>query len=155
MCLQCLTNPLFFGEVLPGWSLFRARREAPGEMEVGDWGLVRMDDPDIIFKTMPMLDPLEGLDTEDYNEDIKQLVREYEDRVERFYFETFCPMRIGYLLIEAAKKVGFDEEGDLFFHAWLFDHIAKHIEKTEPFIERDPYPESDNERKHDYSLGKY
>ena len=27
MCEQCLVNPLYFGEVLPGWYLIRARRD--------------------------------------------------------------------------------------------------------------------------------
>ena len=46
MCEQCLVNPLYFGEVLPGWYLIRARRDGD-IMKVGDWGMIQCNDPTI------------------------------------------------------------------------------------------------------------
>ena len=31
MCLQCVTNPYYYGSPFPGWYLIRARRSACGK----------------------------------------------------------------------------------------------------------------------------
>lgn len=49
MCLQCCAKTIDYGEFAPGWYLVRATVTAEGEMEAGQWGLVRINDPDIIF----------------------------------------------------------------------------------------------------------
>lgn len=54
MCLQCVTEAEIFAndpddcEVLPGYALVRATKNAP-EWAKGEWGLVRCNDPDLIW----------------------------------------------------------------------------------------------------------
>lgn len=144
MCMQCLVNPLYFGEVVPGWYLIRARREHYNSMDVGDWGLLRSNDPDIIFKTTPLLEP----------PDADPLYDTFYQKADEFYNELVCDPYLGYLLVDACKKNGYDHENHGFFHIWFFDYLAKHINKTEPKTEQDPMPELDSYCKHDYTLGK-
>jgi hypothetical protein len=143
MCTQCLVNPLYFGEVLPGWYLIRARRKG-GYMEVGDWGLIRANDPDIIFKTTPMIEPNIGSEER----------IEYRNRVDAFYNELVAPVHISFRLVESAQKQAYNIEEDGHFHIWFFDHLAGYINKTTPETEEDPFPCLDETEPHDYTIGK-
>jgi len=159
MCTQCIVNPLYFGEVLPGWYLIRARREAPNEMDVGDWGLLRCNDPDVVFKTTPMKDP--DPSDEDGTKDPESstisdpnLLKEFYNRVDKFSDEFYCSPYIGYLLVEAGIRVGYNHENDGSFIDWLFSYLGEYIDKTEPTVEEDCFPHLDAVSKHDYSLDK-
>lgn len=51
MCLQCCAETVTYGKFAPGWYLVRATRTVEGEMDAGEWGLVRSNDPDVFFAT--------------------------------------------------------------------------------------------------------
>lgn len=155
MCEQCLVNPLMFGEVLPGWYLMRARRKS-SMMEVGDWGLVRCNDPDFVWSTSPIPDPTFGLTDDQINSLPDGITKEFNLRCDKFEEELYVPAYIGYLLVEAGRKVGYNQEEHGAFAYWLFHYLGHHIMITEPDLsEQDPFPDLDKELPHDYSLGKY
>lgn len=156
MCLQCLVAPYYFGEVLPGWILIRARKDDykddPTEMAAGDWGLLRCNDPEIIWNVMPMLAPqspkyglpagtvdaqaeLQRLeDGEDkYFEDVKQ----FEDAIKKNSIDTI------YNVMAKGVAAGFNSAENNFAE-WLFNRIADHISVTEPTIDKDPELSSSN-----------
>jgi hypothetical protein len=139
MCEQCLVNPLFYGEVLPGWFLIRARRES-SSMKVGDWGLLRCNDPDFIWSSHPVLDL--SSDDEEENLSIPE-----DDFTSAFR----CDPNTGYALVKAAEQSGYHpEEGGLLY--WLWEYLAKFIENTNPSTEEDPFPHLDHTQAHDYAL---
>lgn len=57
MCTQCVVNPIYYGEIAPGWFLMRARKDEGGTegMRVGEWGLVECNDPTIVFDVTPVV----------------------------------------------------------------------------------------------------
>lgn len=67
MCEQCVAATVMYTlpgagghEVLPGYALVRATKDG-WMMRKGDWGLVRMNDPDYWWSKTPVEDPYLGL----------------------------------------------------------------------------------------------
>lgn len=92
MCTQCVVNPIYYGEVAPGWWLIRARKDEVGDdgMKVGDWGLVECNDPSIVFSVTPVV---YDNDTDTYN-----------TYTEFFYNFMFAPS-VGYRLYKSMENV--------------------------------------------------
>lgn len=146
MCLQCVTNPWYYGTPFPGWMLMRARRaDSLGEMAVRDWGLVQCNDPSIIFKTTPFL-----------YEDEDQLW----DSVDSFDQEIACHPVIGYELIHAFKQVPPIYRIKRLYVKYrilgcgmstqLYLYLADFIANSHPFVEEDPFPNNNAHSEHDY-----
>ena len=131
MCEQCLVNPLFYGEVIPGWYLIKARRES-SSMRVGDWGLLRINNPDFIWSTFDFEPSDENAIT--------------------FYDCWSCAPETGHALFSSALKAGFTEDDSLFY--WLGSKIQEHIKNTIPEVEEDYMPQLNEYAKHDYSILK-
>lgn len=73
MCLQCCAKTIDYGEFAPGWRLVKATVTVEGEMDEGDWGLVRINDPDVIIKTSLKLPENEDEQVKLFNEFSEQL----------------------------------------------------------------------------------
>lgn len=148
MCEQCLVNPLYFGEVVPGWFLIRARR-ASDDMKVGEWGLVQVNDPAFTWSSK-----IEPFDTE--SEDVL-----LEESPSDFY-DGICSLDLDTLtrLIVACERAGYVAFGDNAFKdfnsldGWLWRKIVEHLKVAAAETEEDPFPHLDAIQPHDYSLGK-
>lgn len=135
MCLQCLTNPFYYGEVLPTWYLIRARRHAE-EMRPKDWGLLQCNDPSIIFSTTPYIYKSEDL---------------LDEAINAFSAELICSPAIGYALCVAYEKFPkpfalrrlFAKYHAYSFTSQLYIVLAEHIRNTTPFTEPDEFPNND------------
>ena len=150
MCLQCLVDPYYFGQVIPGWLLIRARKDDykddPTEMAAGDWGLLRCNDPEIIWNVMPRLAPQSpsyGVSVKDCVDAQAELKR-LEDIEDRYYkdierFEVAIKRNsidTTFELMTAGVAAGYDPE-ERGFAEWLFNRIAEHIAVTEPTIDEE------------------
>lgn len=125
MCEQCLVNPLYFGEVLPGWFLIRARRKG-NMMEVGDWGMLRCNDPTFVWSTTPKA-------TKEEFDGYIYLPDDFDEAL--YMYATH-----GYDLISAGIEIGYNREEHGRFAQWLFWHLSEHIRNTEPTVEDDEFP---------------
>ena len=142
MCEQCLINPLYYGEVVRGLFLIRARRESDATA-VGQWGLVQVNNPDFVWTTTPVA----------LGED-EELPQDFVDALEGFMmFDSACSYLIPMLEAGFSPKT---EEGQLFLGSqaseWLWNRIAEHIKTATPTSDPDPFPHLDDVRKHDYTL---
>lgn len=148
MCLQCTTNPWYFdGEVLPGYWLIRARRGYFDEMEPKDWGLVKCNDPSLIFKTTPYL-----------YDDLDTLWEKYDS----FYDEWYCSPDLGYDIISAFKQIKPDFRLKRLFVKYgeyysrnimmqLYIYLADFIQRATVYTEQDAFPNSDDCSPTDYT----
>lgn len=92
MCLQCCAKTIDYGEFAPGWHLVKATQTVEGEMDEGDWGLVRINDPDLVFKS-PLILP-------ENSNDLTALV---DDFCEQLYLRA----EPGHSLYKSLKEVKF------------------------------------------------
>ncbi len=157
MCEQCLVNPVYFGEPLPGFFLARARRDG-NDWKKGDWGLIQCNDPTFYWTQTPTSNPTFGMnDTEldkfmSYDLTDDQKARIYHSNIsDEFYNAFYCDPQTGHDLVEAAKQVGYESRS---FIPWLFDYLGYWIEKTEGETDKDPFPEREKFAPTDYSIYK-
>jgi len=143
MCLQCVTEAENFGtkenfEIVPGWCLMRATKDDPFEAwKKGQFGLVQINDPDVIFSIAPMKQPKrEDFDSEeDFDKADEAFIDEAIELADRLVLDCMT----GYTFVTAAIKVGFDpktthkektyDKNNLEFCLWFLDRIANWIEK--------------------------
>lgn len=147
MCTQCLVNPFYYGEIAPDWFLIRARREESGDrgMQIGDWGLVEVNDPSIVFKTTPFV-----------YADVAKL----DKAMDAFEDELFTDIYTGYRFYSALQKVKFTISSKRLmvkhrcynFNDKLYMYLADYIANSTPVLEQDPFPHIDQTVKHDYSF---
>jgi hypothetical protein len=145
MCTQCIVNPFYYGDIAPGWFLIRARREETGVMEIGDWGLVECDNPNIVFKTTPFI----------YADKEKLF-----DAIGNFSGEMFTDIEAGYRLYSAMEKVKININSRRLmvkyhcfgFNSRFYMYLADYIANSNPETSSDPFPDSDKFVKHDYSF---
>jgi len=132
MCEQCLVNPLFYGQVFGDWQLIRARRDG-NEMKVGDWGLVLVNDPSFVWQTSPMI-------SDEYAPD-------------DFYQSLCCMLPLqGKRFAESCISAGFKGDSDYDLVDWLWRKVVMCAQNT-PSTWEDAFPQLDEIRNHDYSLG--
>jgi hypothetical protein len=124
MCLQCCADSeLIYEDILPGFHLVRARKSF--EMwNAGEYALVRMNDPDIVFSNLEEFveDPGDNFTDEEFEK--------FDYALEKIDDSLFCEPKVGYQLILAAITVGYDPERVRFSY-WLCDYVARKLnEKT-------------------------
>ncbi|GBG14434.1 secretion system protein E [Novimethylophilus kurashikiensis] len=134
MCLQCLTEArVIAADVLPGYSLLQSTADNP-DWPKGWFGLVRQNDPDLIFEGPLYADPTAGLDDD-----------AVEEQVESRDFDEFCVAagRLhqalssmgampGYQLVEACRRQGYNMDRDGHEVAyWLMHHLANTVTHKE------------------------
>lgn len=156
MCEQCLIAPLVWRDVLPGWTLVRARRQG-NIMEVGHWGLIEMNDPTFIWTGKPRRDPTRGMDEAQEAAYWEAVTQEQLDELSahesdvREVFSEISPMT-GWKLVDACLRAGYKPDRDGAVELWLEDRLARHIEATPPFRD-DSFVGTDDGREKDLSLG--
>lgn len=147
MCLQCLTKAEIFAshikdpsghEVLPGYILTRATQDAyPGgencPWSKGEYGLVRQNDPDLIFDCEILPEP----DSYKYDDEMKEKENEkYFDELDRLA-EAISEMHFNHSikLLEAMNDVygvayrNAFESAELLMPI-LYNHVQKHSPKS-------------------------
>lgn len=134
MCEQCLTNPISFGEIIPGFFLMRARRDGY-DWKKGEWGLVEANDPTFIFRITPQI-----------NDDVDPI-----DLIE-FRNEFYgCYPDTGYAFCNACKDAGWDSQ-KMNVYDWFYNHIAQYIVNTPYKVVGDPFPNSENTNPSDLTI---
>lgn len=162
MCEQCLAKTMLWNnQVLPGFYLVMARQD--GSYMKKDWyGLVTCNDPEFVFSVEPQKDPLFGFSDDEINnisEELQKADDEWVDKLEDFalqmtihprHYETgkdydgspwISPyvgidVMTSYKLYQACLQAGWkpQKHGENLY-AWLFHHIACHIENNSLFDE--------------------
>jgi len=136
MCLQCATNAItLIEDVLPGYALMQATKSAP-EWGAGEYGLVRCNDPDFVWKSKPICDPTASMADEEIgeltNNDPRwvagcqhfEMVTNVEPRFNTSPYE-------GYLLVKACMEAGYDPEKDgTRVISWLMDYLARKLDQS-------------------------
>ncbi len=125
MCEQCNTDCVTFGEVVPGLFFIQAKK-AGRLMRAGDYGLVRCNDPDLIWSFRPEPDPYEGMSDEEINQQDGVAWAAWRDKAKAFALE--CKVQLGMnlafrfgLLCQAG---GYDIEKDGRLDWWLFHRVG-------------------------------
>jgi len=131
MCLQCMAKAkIVVEEVLPGYQLMIAT-EGHEDWPKDHYGLVQCNDPDFVWGGAPMLDPLFYLTDEQqeaFSDDdpIWDKTDELFKLVEKMEPSFVCDPIVGYQLVQACKKAGYDEEKHgLKVLCWLVHHMAE------------------------------
>jgi len=155
MCTQCVVDAQFYlikpdgslaehDELLPGWALFQAKKPG-GEMNAGDWGLVRVNDPEFVWRVDPVVDPLEGF-SEDEQEsmfedpEIAASIDTFVNTQDAFAAELMESVELitsAHALIESANKVGYTTESGS-FEWWLCHRLGVWIRDHAPLSHTDP-----------------
>lgn len=133
MCEQCVVNPLYFGQPIPGYTLILARREG-NDMPLGSWGLVECNDPTFTFTFDFNLQP----DTDGWTDALWKVWRDFN-----------VHPTAGYDLVTACMSIGYSK-GDIFIE-WLMLHLRSWLIKTQPEVDADPFPRLDQERATNYT----
>lgn len=157
MCEQCLVNPLYWYNVIPGYTLIRAQRDG-SFMKAGQWGLVECNDPTYVWDDEPWPHPTFGMtdDEEDaywratpggryapssYEEQIEA----FQDDISRFAEGEGAPAtpEMGHKLVEACIKAGWTRERHDRIAEWLWSHLGIIVQIVKPTEEGDPFPHLD------------
>jgi hypothetical protein len=134
-----LTTDGVVEQALPGWHLMRARKSGSGIL-AGQWGLVRVNDPDFVWHDTPTPDPFDGLTDEQINdasEELKEADRDFGNGAVAFGSTLKVDPEVGYDLVVAAEAVGFDREEDGSISFWLFDYLGRWIREHAPISHTD------------------
>lgn len=132
MCLQCVTEAKFHGDPLPGWALYRATKDSP-TWHIGDWGLLRCNDPDFVWAGEFVADPYAGMSDDEIEAASEDVAKEFERHIDAAVaFENATTYGnhpyVSYLLVDAAMKAGYaPATHGTRFAAWLVDHVARHL----------------------------
>jgi hypothetical protein len=164
MCEQCLTNPISFGEPMPGFFLKRARRDG-NDWKQGEWGLIECNDPSYRWCTTPTPDSTWGM-TDDEEEawfenadksspEYRRAIEVLSDSENDFYaaFKVCSPLS-GYDLVKAAIEVGYDPERSGSFQYWFFDYLGEWLKTAEITEDGDAFPEREEYAPSDLTIGK-
>lgn len=131
MCELCLAECIAW-VFLPGIYLEQATKDGD-IMKAGDFGLTFSNDPFVIFSTVPVKDPgWEMTDAEIYEAAKDPKFDKEEDdfylKCNSFRKEFVMEPEIGWKLVKVAIQAGYDPEGNIPFHAWIFQRMAVILE---------------------------
>lgn len=139
MCDQCESATLGWA-LFPGWTLVKARLDSDS-MKAGDWGLVRQNDPDFVWrKPAPgPLDPLYGLTEEEERKIPKEDPRwETSSKWTRLVdglklkpskgYNSHYP-NVYYELVAGGISAGYNPNTDGNFNFWLFQRMGELVNK--------------------------
>lgn len=142
MCLQCLTKAVTYGnlekgkhDVMPGYALMRATKsdyDVDPTWKEGQYGLVQMNDPDVIWTCTPVKDPGFGLSDEEIDALPESSFKTFEDNCEEMDIAFSLSPLDGYTMVSAAMKAGYDPNKNGRFIVWLQHHLAVWMEQNQP-----------------------
>lgn len=129
MCDQCVGACITFGEIVPGWFLIQARRDA-FSIKKDQYGLVECNDPDFVWNVKPLEDPLKNL-TDDQIDELDEkdpIWKEWKKfvQVEQSIGKILkSNIETGYSLYKACLEGGYnpDKHGHN-VSCWLTDQMA-------------------------------
>lgn len=133
MCQQCVTDARNFGEVIPGLVLMQATRDSPHGWRVGSYGLVRSNDPDVIWDATPIPDPTNGLSDEALNLLLDDNAFAWSREADKFMqackeqLTLTDALRIGMLCMEAGYTLN-----DGLLEYWLFHRMGLLLTSSTP-----------------------
>lgn len=118
MCEQCVTNSVSITTPLDkeGWVLIQATKDGHF-MKKGQYGLVRMNDPDFVWTEKPYKEP---------NENDPALDAWFE-AVDRFTNEFASGPLESYEIVKACIRLGYKKKIHGSFSHWLFDFLGQSI----------------------------
>lgn len=133
MCEQCCASTICIGELVPGWFLVLATKDG-AVMKAGNYGLLRINDPDFIFTVKPVKDKFYHLSDEEINHlplvDFLSNTRKLGEVHYSIYDSLKCSPEIGYKLYCSCIKTGYKEDDDTLEY-WLINKMGQMIEEWE------------------------
>ena len=131
MCLQCVTEAELIGEIFPGWFLMKAMNSNSKEWKKDQLGLLLKDDSSFVFDNIFMEDTLQNYSAEEIDKlnETDLIWKKYDkfiDAIEIVKKKMICRPEIGFKLISATQKVGYDLD-KMIFEFWFVDYIAKFL----------------------------
>lgn len=150
MCMQCFTKALVWRkEILPGYKLMLARQDYQG-IRRGMYGLVRSNDPDVVWEVEPITDPLAGVDTAELEDNsilwkqdsnFMQAVAAFSEwlRIDPAALisgqaKGLC-IEVAYNIVDACIRSGYNKEQHGLVASWLLNHIAIFLQHEQDTID--------------------
>lgn len=132
MCeLCCAETEHWEDRPLPEFYLCRATKDGHW-MKAGEWGLGVINDPEFSWVSTPVKDPSFGMTDEEidrpWSKEFELEWDKFQDGLEEFRREMVMSPDMGYKLVRAAMKVGFNPEADGRLDYWLFHYLAVWLE---------------------------
>lgn len=142
MCEQCVAQTAYYGEPLKDIGLFRATQDG-SIMKKGQWGLIEINDPFVVWTSTPRPDPMKNLSDEELEKlpndaTIWELEDDWMDFIKEFEEALTLTPELGYKLVAASLEKGFKE--DQRFSMWFFDYLGMWL-KEHPEPEEAPKQE--------------
>lgn len=128
MCLCCCVKEDSYGEVLPGVFLVRATIDYFDDMKAGQWGLVFMNDPFVIFDHI-VEDPYFGMSDEEVDADTTVSQTTYDNFIHEltsFREKLKVTPYEGFRLYQEGLKAGYNPDSGEFGY-WLYERLAQYI----------------------------
>ncbi len=124
MCEQCMAETTNHGEPLLGVLLVRATKDGH-QMKAGQWGLVRENDPFVIFDKTPTMDPVHDMTDPAIEalEDHKPM-QVWLAEAREFLDALVVSPDLGHWLIKQAKRDGFKPKEDGYLAMWLWHRMG-------------------------------
>lgn len=132
MCEQCCTDAISFHNVLEGWTMIQARRDSGHMMKAKQFGLLRCNDPDIVWDECPEPDPTDGIPDEEVTDEQHDLWNKWMKKVQTFHTNLKMEPSVAHELVEAAIKAGYKKDESGYFSMWLFNHLGKIVKTKQP-----------------------
>jgi hypothetical protein len=133
MCNLCATRATALGEVLPGWTLYRANADGEG-WKAGEWGLSGFGQPDLAWSVDPIPDPCVGMTDAEVNAispDVEAALLRHLTALNAFIKQFRMCNGLAPIaeLVRSAVACGWSRERDGYLEAWLFARMGAHLVK--------------------------
>lgn len=126
MCLQCICQAEPLGEIVPGLLLTRATKDSSHGWKAGQFGLVRCNDPDLVWTTIPIPDPMEGMTDEQIEALPHDQALDWCSEAAKFKDEVKgqLDMNTTLQIAERCIAAGYNSKEDGFLEYWLFHRMG-------------------------------
>jgi hypothetical protein len=114
MCEQCIAMTKLWKEpIIPGWWLVQATRDGD-YMKKDEFGIVMINDPSFVFKTIPQVIESKPTTTEEFHK-----MQDFQDDIENCGRVSFIDI---YFFMKGCVKAGADTT---YFYAWLSNRLVE------------------------------
>lgn len=135
MCQQCITEAVEYGEIVPGFYLYKSK-VGSSKWPAGEYAIVQFNDPTFYLRGIgvPLLDPCFGKEDDEVeillcDPAILDSFNKFCAQAELIAENFLCRPNTGFALVTAALKAGYDPEEDGLIEFWLLHKIACLVEK--------------------------